>query len=142
DRVLCRARHPTGGEDAAAGLGAPADQRRASRARGDTAQRLLQRVTPTSVEVFAVEPTAAQLIVRSADDGAHELAVGDRSWAADVRDGVTAVELDDLEPYAMYPLVLDGQPAGQFRTLPPPPGRYLGRFATVSDVHIGETAFG
>src|SRR5262249_18629179 len=34
------------------------------------------------------------------------------------------------------------QPAGQFRTLPPPPGRYLGRFATVSDVHIGETAFG
>jgi 3',5'-cyclic AMP phosphodiesterase CpdA len=99
-------------------------------------------VTPTSVEVFAVEPTAAQLIVRSPTDGPHELAVGDGTWTAEVHDGITAVEVDDLEPYAMYALSLDGQPAGEFRTLPPPPGRYLGRFATVSDLHIGETGFG
>ena len=39
-------------------------------------------------------------------------------------------------------MAIDGRPATRLRTLPTPPGRFLGRFATVSDLHIGETGFG
>ena len=59
-----------------------------------------------------------------------------------MRDHVGAAVLDGLAPATGYDLTLDGRAAGRLRTLPEPPGRYLGRFATVSDLHLGETGFG
>jgi Icc protein len=102
----------------------------------------VRRLPPRpSLEVFAVEPRAAQLIVRAPD---RELAVtvDGREATAVVRDGVAAVVVDGLEPAARYEARLDGRPAGTIRTLPEPPGAYLGRFATISDLHVGETGFG
>ena len=59
-----------------------------------------------------------------------------------VTGGVGAAVVTDLTPDTSYEPRLDGRPAGAVSTLPEPPGRYLGRFATVSDLHIGETGFG
>jgi hypothetical protein len=99
-------------------------------------------VTKTSVEVFAVEPTAAQLVVRAERNGPHVVTVDGRELAVEVRDGIGGAVVDDLKPDTAYALALDGGAAGRVRTLAEPPGRYLGRFATVSDVHVGETGFG
>ena len=49
------------------------------------------------VEVFAVEPSAVELVVRSRYDGDHALSVGTRSALVSVRDGVGAAVLDGLE---------------------------------------------
>ena len=94
------------------------------------------------VEVFAVEPSAAQLVVRSEHDGDNAVSVGSRSALVSVHDGVGAVVLDGLEEDTSYAVTINGRPATTLRTLPAPPGRFLGRFATVSDMHIGETGFG
>jgi predicted phosphodiesterase len=94
------------------------------------------------VEVFAVEPSAAQLVVRSRYDGDHAVSVGTRTALASVRDGVGAAVVDRLEVDTAYTVAIDGRPAATLRTLPAPPGRFLGRFATVSDLHVGETGFG
>jgi hypothetical protein len=99
-------------------------------------------VTQRPVEVFAVEPTSAQLIVRSPFDGIHEVGASDQELPVEVRDGIGSVVVDGLEPDASYPLRLDGEAAGTVRTLARPPGRLLGRLATVSDIHVGETGFG
>lgn len=61
--------------------------------------------------------------------------------------GPGAVTIDGLAPGRGYEVVAraKGVPAfsaARFRTLTPPPGRELSRFATVSDVHIGERHFG
>ena len=94
------------------------------------------------VEVFAVEPSAAQLVVRSEHDGDNAVSVGTRSALVSVHDGVGAMVLDGLEEDTSYAVTINGRPATTLRTLPAPPGRFLGRFATVSDMHIGETGFG
>jgi hypothetical protein len=99
-------------------------------------------VTNPSVEVFGVEPTAAQLVVRAERSGPHAVALDGRDIAVEVSHGIGAVVVEDLQPDTSYSLALDGRTAGQLRTLGQPPGRYLGRFATVSDVHVGETGFG
>ncbi len=57
------------------------------------------------------------------------------------------MSLDGLPPDTPVDLTLrtpggSRHRAGRFRTLAPPPGRLLGRFATVNDIHIGERAFG
>jgi 3',5'-cyclic-AMP phosphodiesterase len=61
--------------------------------------------------------------------------------------GPGAVVIDGLAPGTSYDIVASaaGAPpfrAGRLRTLTPPGGRLLCKFATVSDVHIGEMAFG
>ena len=94
------------------------------------------------VEVFAVEPSAAQLVVRARYDGDHALSVGTRTALVRVRDGVGAAVVERLEADTAYQVAIDGRPVTTLRTLPAPPGRFLGRFATVSDLHIGETGFG
>ncbi len=58
-----------------------------------------------------------------------------------------AAVIDGLAPATSYDIVASatGVPAiraGRVRTLAPPGGRLLYKFATVSDVHIGEKAFG
>ncbi len=67
----------------------------------------------------------------------------DPAWPA----GPGGVVIDGLAPGTTYDIVASaaGIPAfvaGQFRTLTPPGGRLLSQFATVSDIHIGENAFG
>jgi 3',5'-cyclic-AMP phosphodiesterase len=61
--------------------------------------------------------------------------------------GPGAVVIDGLAPGTAYDIVASATGsapfrAGRVRTLTPPDGRLLYRFATVSDVHIGELAFG
>jgi predicted phosphodiesterase len=101
----------------------------------------VRRASAASVGVFALEPTAAQLIVRS-PDGTPRVHVGDAELPLELADGIGAIVADGLAPATVYPLRLDGDVVGEVRTLSEPPGRYLGRFATVSDLHVGETGFG
>lgn len=61
--------------------------------------------------------------------------------------GPGSVVIDGLAPDTTYPLWLQPEgmarrQVGRVRTLAPPPGALLCRFATISDLHIGERAFG
>ena len=70
--LLRRARHPPGREDAPAGPRAPAGQRvRCASASPDAGRplRSVRSIADPRVEVFAVEPSAAQLVVRAKYDG-------------------------------------------------------------------------
>jgi 3',5'-cyclic-AMP phosphodiesterase len=95
-----------------------------------------------SLSVFAVEDTTAQLVWvgRDATDGV-DVRVGD--WSASMAGPVSAVVVEGLAPKRTYEAL---DPAGRvlasFRTLAPPPGAELVRFATVSDTHVGERGFG
>ena len=101
----------------------------------------MRRIPSPSLEVFAVEPGAAQLVVR-APDGDRSVSVDGEESPVLVRGGVGTVVLEGLEPDRRYEVRLDGRPATILCTLPEPPGAYLGRFATISDLHVGETGFG
>ena len=52
------------------------------------------------------------------------------------------VELGGLAPGERYDVVVNGRRTGGAHTLSPPAGRLLGRVATISDLHVGELAFG
>jgi 3',5'-cyclic AMP phosphodiesterase CpdA len=93
-----------------------------------------------TLEVFAVEPTAAQLIGRGLAAGTHRVDVDGRSHQLEGPLG--AVEIPGLQPATTYRVGLDGRDAATFTTLPAPPGRLVGRLATVSDLHVGEHGFG
>ncbi len=61
--------------------------------------------------------------------------------------GPGSVVVDGLSPGTTYDVVASARGVPAFRacrltTLLPPPGRLLARFATVSDIHIGEKQFG
>jgi predicted phosphodiesterase len=69
------------------------------------------------------------------------------SAGAAVPAGPGAVTVSGLEPATTYDVVLGGSGRPRTRvasvtTLPPPPGRLLSRFATISDCHIGEPSIG
>src|SRR5205823_6261041 len=53
-----------------------------------------------------------------------------------------AAVLEGLRPGTAHVLRLVGRPIARFRTVDPPPGRLLYRFATLSDLHIGDRRFG
>ncbi|MEO6121156.1 MAG: metallophosphoesterase [Acidimicrobiales bacterium] len=98
------------------------------------------------VWVFAVEDAAAQVCWRSLPEGTV-IRAGDAAAVvgADRRPG--AAVLDGLAPGRRLEVTLTrpGRPeavAATFKTLTPPPGEELCRFATVNDVHIGEAHFG
>ena len=101
----------------------------------------------TRVGVFAVEDTSAQVCWRdvpagttvSLGDAVVEVAEGRTTGAASLEGLPAATTLDLLvrEPGANTP-----RRAGSIRTLAPPPGELLCRFATVNDLHIGERRFG
>ena len=79
--------------------------------------------------------------------GAVALEAGGSRVEVEGGGGPGSVSLDGLPPDAALELTVTahGQPrrrARRFRTLPPPPGRLLSRFATVNDLHIGERGFG
>jgi hypothetical protein len=96
----------------------------------------------SGLSVFAIEPTAAQL-VWVGDDGSGEgvdVRVGD--WSGSLTAPVSVVAVEGLTPGRTYEVLVGGRVAASFRTLTPPPGEELCRFATVSDTHIGERSFG
>lgn len=106
--------------------------------------------TTRSVAVFAVEDTAAQVTWTGFPAGSvATLSAGDASVSVDGTGTGSpgAAVLEGLSPSTRYEvrLRIDGGPSSvvaSFRTLAPPPGELLCRFATVSDTHVGERAFG
>lgn len=98
--------------------------------------------------VFAIEDTAVQACWTPLPTAAAVLRAGDVEVALDGHDPCSpgAVVLEGLEPDTQYELVLEvagrRRAACGFRTLAPPPGRLLSRFATISDLHLGEPGFG
>lgn len=106
--------------------------------------------------VFAVGTDWVQLFWRHVLPGEHavQLVPAERSWR-DVpalpehrllgdreRRRAACLTIDGLDAGVRYDVVVDGRRAGTARTLTPPRGRLLGRVATISDLHIGELAFG
>lgn len=103
-----------------------------------------------AVTVFAVEDTAAQLMWTGLPAGTVTLAAGDASVVVEVErpDVPGAAVLTGLSPSTGYDVRLRTEGSStstavaSFRTLAPPPGELLCRFATVSDTHVGERGFG
>lgn len=100
------------------------------------------------LEVFAVEDTAVQVSWGALGPGPVRLHAQDSTVdvVADGRPG--AVVIAPLRPDAPVHIDLRGEgvPGRHLsltaRTLAPPPGEELYRFATLSDVHAGATTFG
>lgn len=96
------------------------------------------------IVVFAVEDDRAQITWASLPPGTHTFTAGPSTAEVEVAEPATpgAVDVTGLAPDTTYTLTLNGRRVHRFRTLPPPPGELLFRFATVNDCHIGERAFG
>jgi predicted phosphodiesterase len=95
-----------------------------------------------SLRVFAVEPDAIQLDWRRLTPGCHVVTAGDVAVEVDGDGGPGAVRVDGLPPGTKLAVALDGRALTVTSTLAPPPGPPLARVATLSDLHLGETAFG
>ena len=95
--------------------------------------------------VFAVEDRGAQLTWRRVAAGPVRIVCGPVDLMVESDGGPGAVDLDGLTPDTAYDLTVttgDGTATSTFRTLPSPSGEELFRFATMSDLHLGATAFG
>ena len=102
---------------------------------------------PTPLSVFAVEDTVAQLSWGALPDGPVRVTAGDAEVVVGDGGRPGAALLSGLPAAtALDVMVDDGQgPAHHLttvRTLAPPPGRELFRFATVNDIHLGDPHFG
>ncbi|MDP8954730.1 MAG: metallophosphoesterase [Actinomycetota bacterium] len=100
----------------------------------------------TPLSVFTVEDTAAQLTWGSLPEGRLRVHAGDASVVVGGA-GPGAALLTGLPPGADLDLVAESDDGttrwlGPLRTLTPPPGRELFRFATVNDIHLGDPRFG
>ncbi|MBW3614953.1 MAG: metallophosphoesterase family protein [Actinobacteria bacterium] len=102
----------------------------------------------SGLSVFAVEDTAAQVCWTELPGADAVLRAGDVEVPLHDHDPARpgAVVVEGLQPDTDYEVVLEvgraRRVAGALRTLAPPPGSLLSRFATISDLHIGEPAFG
>jgi predicted phosphodiesterase len=70
------------------------------------------------------------------------LSIGDHHRVVDTDGGPGALTINGLEPDRAHDISVDGHLRSTVRTLTPPPGPELFRFATISDLHLGETSFG
>ncbi len=105
---------------------------------------MTSRIKPHRLNVFAVEDRAAQVCWSGLPEGS-EIEAGEAKVV--VGRDVGAASLEGLEPDTLLDLTLrtpggDRRHVEGFRTLPPPPGALLCRFATVNDLHVGEQRFG
>lgn len=123
-------------------------QRRPAGAGGGPAGRAAPlRAAPPRLSAFAVEDTAVQLTWPSLPDGEWRLSAGERGVVVSGDGGPGAAVIDGLPPGTglVVGVARTGRRprrAGEVRTLAPPPGRELFRFASVNDVHIGSSGFG
>jgi 3',5'-cyclic-AMP phosphodiesterase len=103
---------------------------------------------PARLWLFAVEESSAQVTWSALGPGHVRFEVAGQQRSVELDGGPGSLVLDDLprgtelELTVHGPGVADGGWRARFRTLRPPPGRELFRFATVSDLHLGEKAFG
>lgn len=96
---------------------------------------------PRRLEVFAVEPDAVQLTWARLGPGPTTVRWGDVEVVVDADGGPGAVDLIGLAPGTEHVIEAAGQRFA-VRTPAPPPGRELFRFATLSDLHLGQDDFG
>lgn len=99
------------------------------------------------VTLFAVGTTDAQVTWRSLPAGPVVVSSGVRREVLEHRGGPGALTVDGLPPGRPFELTLAAGSSGSSvrlrgQTLQPPPGPEQGRIATISDLHIGERAFG
>lgn len=96
--------------------------------------------------VFAVTDTALQVTWRHLDAGRVRIGAGHRSVEVEHPGGPGELRLDGLEPWTAVEVAIERNGTivrrQRVRTGPPPPGRELFRFATISDLHLGEHRFG
>ena len=108
-------------------------------------------MTARGLGVFAVEDRSAQLTWSSLGPGTARFSWDGGSASCEVDGGPGGVEVVGLQPDLSHTVRVRVEgPSGRpgldaevrVRTLPTPPGRELYRFATVSDLHFGQTTFG
>lgn len=98
--------------------------------------------------IFAVEDTTVQVTWRSMPVGPVRFRAADASVEVLSDGGPGSVVLGSLPPASDLELRIDADRIPErwrrqrFATLAPPPGEELARFATISDMHVGEVAFG
>ena len=104
---------------------------------------------PSPLTVWAVEDTSIQMAWGSLPAGSlTAAAVGGGTSVSTVVDhpgGPGAVDIEGLEPSTAYQLTVEVAGTSETcsaRTLTPPPGAELFRFATISDMHLGSDHFG
>jgi hypothetical protein len=125
---------------------------RARDATGPLGRRVLGRVPPALRPwVFAVEDTSAQITWRTLGPGPVRVRCADTVVETETGGGPGSVVLDGLPAGTDLTVTLDGEGARtlparwrtlRLRTLAPPPGEELFRFATISDLHVGAVTFG
>jgi hypothetical protein len=97
------------------------------------------------LEVVAVEPHAAQLVVARLEPGRYQLDVGDRRVECEHGGGPVAIEVDGLAADREHAVALrDGDlvlARGRLRTSRAPAGAVLSRIATISDLHLGRDTY-
>jgi len=101
--------------------------------------------------VFSVDTDTIQVTWHALGPGPLRLQAADTVVEVLTDGGPGAVELRGLPPATALELRLDGDAAQglprhwrrpRFATLAPPPGEEIFRFATISDLQVGEIAFG
>jgi len=96
-------------------------------------------------EMYTVGPDEVVVTFRTDSDSALTTKVGDIAVTTTGR--FHSARVVGLEPATTYPLRVEGAPPSdllpaEVTTLAEPPGRRLATFATVNDVHFGETVCG
>jgi 3',5'-cyclic-AMP phosphodiesterase len=94
------------------------------------------------IEVFATEPTRAQILWRRRRPGPSVLRVAAQTLTLDERENIAAFEIRDLAPGSTTPILVDDEPAGVLTTLASLGCDRPDRVATISDIHLGESGFG
>lgn len=94
------------------------------------------------IEVFAAEPTRAQLIWRRRTAGRSVVRVGAQTLSPERTDAILAWELHDLTPGSTVPILVNDEPVGSVTTMPSLGDARPDRIATISDIHLGEPGFG
>ncbi len=100
------------------------------------------------LEVFAVEDTTLQVTWGALGPGPVRISAADSDVQVMTDGGPGSAVLADLPTSRALEVTVagDGVPDGvarlTARTLTPPPGEELYRFATISDLHVGATTFG
>lgn len=101
--------------------------------------------TLEDIELFAVDDTSAQLVVRS-EAKAIIAEVDGRTIGAPTHAGVAVLQVDGLQPDRSYRIDLSNENGGPLGALDLRTrgkiGPVLTRFATISDVHLGLEEFG